>query len=472
MLKINRFIKLSVILLTISTTAFAQGGGCFEIKSILVDACGSPEGENEMVLFEVGASPLNVSNLNVIWPNNSWNGLCQDASTATLTNSINQQIQGCGSVTEPVGGVLPANSKVLLITSTNVDITSNSFSTLNDNLIVLYQCAGNTSGHFANFSFAPGLRTLVMQFTGGFGCSDTATYDRTLLVNQFGMIGGFSFDNNGSFVEFDAAGNPTYLNNGCQVLSSGLSITGGPDVGICPGGSNTATLTGSGVGILGNPQWQGGTGTFNPSNALNTTYTPGAGETGIVVLTITANGACNTSVTDTVLVNIVSAVPSVSLSLTIDGILNSNVTDPSYFYNWYEVGNPNAIPGAFNPSFTPSINGCYFMILSTVGNCTSTSDTVCITNVGINDLLFDQNITVLNNPGSSPSLILNVLSNDHFKVELFDLFGRVVKQYQEYISSGQTEITPDYTNMADGVYVLKVSNNQHSYSVKLVLTNN
>ena len=51
----------------------AQNG--FEINSILVDACGSPEGENEMVRFTVGASPLQVSSLNVTWPNTSLNFL-------------------------------------------------------------------------------------------------------------------------------------------------------------------------------------------------------------------------------------------------------------------------------------------------------------------------------------------------------------------------------------------------------------
>jgi hypothetical protein len=57
-------------------SSFAQGG-CIEIKSILVDACGSPEGENEMVRFDVGSTALNVSNMNVDWPNNPWLGLFQ-----------------------------------------------------------------------------------------------------------------------------------------------------------------------------------------------------------------------------------------------------------------------------------------------------------------------------------------------------------------------------------------------------------
>ena len=48
---------------------------CFEIESILVDACSpnnptNEEGFNEMVRFKVGAANINVSNLNVTWPNN------------------------------------------------------------------------------------------------------------------------------------------------------------------------------------------------------------------------------------------------------------------------------------------------------------------------------------------------------------------------------------------------------------------
>ena len=105
MMKMLRFtVLLAAIMFTSSilNLASAQSGGCFEIKSILVDACGSPEGENEMVLFEVGAADLNISNMIVDWPNNPWLGLCQDATTASIVSSVNQIILGCGSLTEPV----------------------------------------------------------------------------------------------------------------------------------------------------------------------------------------------------------------------------------------------------------------------------------------------------------------------------------------------------------------------------------
>jgi hypothetical protein len=447
--------------------SFAQGG-CIEIKSILVDACGSPEGENEMVRFDVGPNDLNVANMNVDWPNNPWLGLTQDASTAAIVTSINQIIQGCGSVSEPVNGVLPANSKVLLVTSTNINTQFNSFANLNDNLIILFQTAGNTSGHFANYNVAPGLRTLIVEFTGA--CNDTVTYDRTLLINQFGVIGGFSFENDGAFVEFDATGNPTYLNYGCQVLSTGLSLTGGPDVGICPGTTGNASLNGSAVNLIGNVTWAGGTGTFNPPNSLNTVYTPGPGETGLVILTVTGNGACNSSVTDTVRVNIVTSMPSVSLSLSVDGIISSSFTDPGYFYNWWLVGSTSAIPFQFNPTYTPNNNGCYYLVLSTIGGCTSVSDTVCITNVGLPEPVYNNSMTIVNNPGSSPVLQLNMVAPaGNMNIDIIDAAGRLVRSSKYNVQSEYSLIIPDWSNLAPGVYFVRASNYQYFFEGKAIL---
>jgi len=452
-----------------SAELYAQGV-CFEIESILVDACGTPEGENEMVRFNIGPAPLNVANLSVNWPNNNWNGLCQNAATAAIVSNINQNMLGCGSVTEPVGGVLPANSKVLLVTSTNINITSNSFINLNDDLIILFQCPGNTSGHFANYNVSPGLRTLVIQFSGAGGCSDTVTYDRTLLVNQFGTVGGTSFDNDGSYVSFTASGVPAYLNSGCQVLSSGLSLTGGPDVGLCPGGATTATLNGSAINLIGNVQWAGGTGTFSQPNSLNTIYTPGPGETGLVILTVTGNGPCNATKTDTVRVNIVPFLPS-SITLTQDvfGTITSSFTDPGFFYNWYPVGSSSFIFGAFSPTFTPTANGCYYMILSTIGNCFVQSDTSCITNVGLAADPQDFTAVMLNNPGANPVLMIQSPISANVIIETLDIYGKVISGRRININAGRTEVPTDWSNMASGIYILRAVINGRVIDKKTVL---
>jgi hypothetical protein len=446
-------------------------GGCFEIKSILVDACGTPEGENEMVRFDVGAAPMNVSGFVVDWPSGSWQGLCQNAATAGIVSSINGLIQGCGSVTEPVGGVLPANSKVLLLTSLNINTILNSFANLNEDLIVLFQCNGNTSGHFANYNTSPGLRTLKIEFTGSGGCIDSVTYDRTLLVNQFGVIGGFSSENDGAFVDFNVAGSPTYLNFGCQVLSTALALSAGPDVGICPGAAPVATLTGAAVNLIGNPQWAGGTGTFNPNNSLSTVYTPGAGDTGIVVLTVSGSGACNTSITDTVLVNIVTSLPVVTISASIDGTFSSNVTDPGYFYNWYPDGSSTYIAGAYAPEFTPAANGCYYMTLSTIGGCSVQSNTICITNVGLADITGEPFIALIGNPGIAPWIILETpVPAEKLNLEIIDIYGRQVRVMEFQNSGNHLEIIPDWSDIACGIYIIRLSGSNWSLENKAILT--
>lgn len=330
---------------------------CFDIQSILVDACaGSQEGENEMVTFQVGNVALNAANLNVTWPNNSWLGLSQNATTAAAITSINATIQGCGYLKEPVAGVLPAHSKVLLITSTAFNTTAQSFASLTDTLIVLFQAAGNTAGHFANYAAAGGTRTLSMNFTIPAGCADVVTYDRGLLVMQNGAIGG----QDGGAVEFTPAGAATYVNHGCQAPYLPLTVDAGSNKMVCGGSSQTFTASASGAYT--SVQWStgaGASGTFSPANALTTAYTPGAGENGTVKLYVNLIKSCGTqtiSVRDSVLLTITPA-PTVTVSpsaVTICSGQNATLTanaNAGVTYTWSTGAHTSSIqvnaPGVY-----------------------------------------------------------------------------------------------------------------------------
>lgn len=164
-------------ILTIALLFFSKGilfaqtpTNCFEIESILVDACGTPENGNEMVRFKVGPNPLDASLMIVDWPNNGWLGLVQDAQTATTTANINATITSCGYLVEPPAFILPAGSNVLLITSQFVNVTANSFANLSDTLYVLYQNlpVPTSNGHFSNSASTP--RTLIIDFTSPANC--------------------------------------------------------------------------------------------------------------------------------------------------------------------------------------------------------------------------------------------------------------------------------------------------------------
>ncbi|MHB8403114.1 MAG: T9SS type B sorting domain-containing protein [Bacteroidia bacterium] len=341
-----------------ATTIKAQ---CLQIESILVDACnavppcpvGATEGQNEMVLFKVGTTPLTIAYTTTVsailtpsWPNNPFRGWqTPGAITNPLVAALNSTIVKCGYLKEPVAGILPANSDVLIITSTAMCTAGNSFANLTDTLYVIFQIAGNTAGHFANndntgtITTTPtgsvSVRTLTLTYTGSSPCTESVSYDRSLLVNIFGTYGGTTTDNDGSTVEYDAAGNPTYVDNGCQAPYIPIQLTSSAPASVCS--NATAIISGTISGPATSYSWTtSGTGTVSIStgtlsgtgtSTVNTVYTPSSGETGTVTFTLTATGKCSLAVvTNTVAITINPAPTPTISSSNGTSICNGNST--------------------------------------------------------------------------------------------------------------------------------------------------
>ena len=272
------------ILFLFSTSKAQIPAKCFEIESILVDACNatSLEPNNEMVRFRVGPNPISISSISIAgkggtgayvlaaWPTTTlgWFGLIQNATTASLTASLQSTVvASCGRLLEPPGGVIPVGANVLMIASTNVSTVDNSFSTLTDTLYVVYHNAiyTTTAGHFRNYSAVSSTRSLVLRNTAT-GCNDTAIYDISLLTN---ISGG-----NGDRVDYSWPGVATYLNKGCNAPF--VPITS--DVGVASAAACVGaplSLTGSATGDYSEVIWQtGGSGIFSSPTSLTTNYTP------------------------------------------------------------------------------------------------------------------------------------------------------------------------------------------------------
>lgn len=401
--------------------SFFTSAQCFEIESILVDACGSPEGENEMVRFKVGNADLCTNDLSVTWANtnNNWLGLSQNATTAQATADLNATIISCGFLLEPTTCILPANSTVILVTSEAIDVTANSFANLSDTIYIIFQTTGNTNGHFANYNSGGGLRTLTMNFSNPVGCTDQVTYDRGNLVNINGTTGGSTADKNGSTVEFDPAGTPTYVNNGCQApfnpfvidLAAAELVSGNQT--FCPG-----DIMGVNVSVSGPYQeiiWTGNDGTFDAQDVTTTNYNSALTDTLDFYIYVGAVNICNDTIMDSVLftINPFPTVTNAGLFTTFSGT-QQIIADVSGGTWSSDCGACLTATGVFDPAISGEgifqicyTAGCGQDCISIVvnDNCTMTwvinfSNPVCY---GSND--GDVNINVSGVNGSATYLI-------------------------------------------------------------------
>ncbi len=380
-------VKCFSLLLTGTTLFFSSAKAatpskCFEIESILVDACGTPEGENEMVRFKIGPTAFNTSDLDITWPNNPYLGISpKTATTTSIVNTLNSTILSCGRLVEPVGGVLPAGKSVLLITSTAVSTSANSFANLTDTLYVIFQMAGNTAGHFVNYSSTPGIRTLIMKRIST-GCADSASYDKSLLLNQNLGYGGTSAQNDGGAVEYAWPGypTPTYVNHGCQAPFIPLTANAGTTAAICPGGIATLTgsISGNNIGVI----WRGGLGTFSNSTNVNTTYTAAPSETGSVSVKLGVIGVCHDTVYSTPLVITITnaAAPAVtSPVLYCQGTSSAALTATGSGLLWYTVPSGGTGSASAPTPSTAAAGTTTYYVSQTVNSCHSPRDSIKVT---------------------------------------------------------------------------------------------
>ena len=307
----------------------------FEIINILVDGCaGGDEGKNEMVLFQIGPNDINISDLRVDgagntgtiatgkWPNtsNSWLGIATPPANAAAITTINATITSCGYLIEPTSGILPAGKKVLMITSTEFGPLAHSFVSLQDTLYVIFQVAGNTQGHFANYD-TPSNRTFVLTHTSS-GGADTVVYNRSLLVKADGTSG----PEDGAAVEYTWSGNPRYYNNGCQAAYSPLDPSWSFSSSDMCESDGVVDLTALVTGTPG--------GTWSGTGVSGFTFDP-TGLSGTISITYTVGTApCDRTETHDITVNAPSTIELTSIASTQDQTvcLGSSIVSTVYTY--------------------------------------------------------------------------------------------------------------------------------------------
>lgn len=168
-----------------------------QIRSILADACSSVEGLDEQVIIENGSNPLSISDMTLAFP--SGGTYCNSGcGTNTLGNNASYIAQlnttaGCNLFT--YADPIPAGAIIVVFTGQTpsyvFDYSPQCPST--QQYYAVFCNNTSTAGRFANSG--TGTRTLDATFAG---VSESVSYAPN-------SLGG-----NGSFIDFDDPGNPTY----------------------------------------------------------------------------------------------------------------------------------------------------------------------------------------------------------------------------------------------------------------------
>jgi gliding motility-associated-like protein len=336
----------------LSIVSLSKAQSCIEIEGILVDACGADEGLNEQVLFRTGSSELDLANVQFTWPNatNPWQGFCQGPGTAAKVNQLAATItNSCGVVLEPAQGIIPADSRVLMFTSENPDLSGITLDGLTDVLYVIFHCGSTTAGNFANSG--SGTRTLSLTITGANACTENVTYDRALIAAQ-----------NGAGALFEDDGQASYSVVGCSFFSEALSATWTSPGALC---SNVNPIDLNTL-VTGTPG-----GTFFGPGVTNGIFNPSGLNGNIVVSYVIGSGTCTIENQQIITVN-----PSASASWTNPGAICDQIT-PINFNNFI-TGTPGGTwsgSGLAGPILFPEgINGPIQVTYTVgIGSCVSAS---------------------------------------------------------------------------------------------------
>jgi hypothetical protein len=339
---------------------------CFEITSILVNSCaGGTEGTQEMFTFEVGPSNIDISAIDIDWPNNSFIGLCTNQDTI---DAMNATVTGGGQFLPPVGGnIIPAGAEVFVFTSTAFEHWLFNFQDLDHDVYVIFQCDGNTQGHFANSDNTVPYDDRILSLDFGAGCTDTVAYNPHDINNL-----------DGETVYFTFSGSWANANNGCALPVKSMDTahveaptlivvsTSATDV-TCNGGSDgTATASATGGVAPYDYLWSDGQTTATATNLTASTYT----------VTVTDANNCEMTQTATVGQNAaVTAVASVVQNVTCAGGANGEATvtpgggDASYTYLWSTTETTQTITGLSGAAYSVTVTdglGCIATSSTTV----------------------------------------------------------------------------------------------------------
>ncbi len=167
----------------------------------------------------------------------------------------------------------------------------------------------------------------------------------------------------------------------------------------------------------------------------------------------TANG-CDSTVNLTLSVK---ATPIITVTENNGDLVSSLGNDYQWSYNG------SVIQGETNQNITPSQNGIYSVVTTAFNGCSATGSFDML-NVAIDEVLNENDISVMPNPTKG---LITISSNSKVEVIIYNVIGKVV--YSNVITAKSHSI--DLSEKERGVYMVKITGENNSYVVKRIILN-
>jgi len=248
--------------------------------------------------------------------------------------------------------------------------------------------------------------------------------------------------------------------NGCTITRT-VTITSppsfiassSPDTGICTGSVTLFVSTTPGTYSYSWAPASGNSSTLTVSPTATTTYT----------VYVSNMSSCTQTETITVSVSPAPPVPSVTYQ---NGILTC--LSPGYMYQWFLNGNP--IPGATQQTYTPLVNGTYYVtITDSMGGCSAMSFPGTVYDIA--GLSEPDNIyysSVYPNPGSG-IFNLDFYCTGPVRIRIVNVLGEIVYEEKTEDNTGKVNRKLDISANAKGIYYLQLLSEKGTATHKIKL---
>jgi len=164
-------------------------------------------------------------------------------------------------------------------------------------------------------------------------------------------------------------------------------------------------------------------------------------------------------------VNVILKPNSIPATPVITQDFASLISNAANGNQWYNVDS-GIITGATGTTFSPTVSGQYYVIVTNGNGCSSdTSNVIDFLYTGISEIS-NETFTIYPNPNNGNFIIaLNGFENRNAVIEMYDVTGKLLFTEQTIGNSSK-----EYSlNFVSGVYFIKVSANNFLFTEKLVI---